>query len=925
MSNMISNQNESQKNSKQLAHIVTPNDLRNLIKRLRSCNIALISRSIRNNICCYFDLDFDGFEPNTNFLVHFISNGVEKCSHNILRPTPITWPTDFDSLVDEISLLDSYLINSDFQDRPVNWLIRNGLCKNPQCQKCKDLMIAKCEKNNFIWTCDKELNCSKYAIPVLRGTFFCEFQYLQMEKILYCLYYWSNCTPPNVLSEIMQLDLMILNAIWRRLQNVCRVAIERVYPRYRLCNLCEVSNNQQTNFQPIQLISIKFNNLYIICGKHPESSIIRLGIQIPQISSYSVADLTESWFASGTYIRVCEQKFLALRERRPDLKIELVTRGEIISRQGYFDENSAFGYLITQLTSVFKDYDSSTITVEQLKLLLAEIQWRELHGPTPLAAFEAIVEHIVAHGSASSSYTEPSIPTTGDGHHHFKQASASSGDEENSDYIWAEEYFYATIETIEEPKSIRDKASLLPKPDVRMLCHKCDGMFETYDFGLHAIMHTERARAVSNQQDSGTSPIEEKLECRHCFKMIDRDGFDAHCAILRSTDKLILHGCRICCIKFPNRASFLQHMRRTHFEHECPYRCPNCDYGSSFQRDVFQHFDKEHSHEMTILCPLCLKAFTVEEPDSMDITAMHEVSMLVHEHMATHYAMQKRLTCDHCCLSFIKKSKLIKHNQRHHNPLDNCVNRLRAFVRPFRVKPNFEDKCVRAQPMELFIANKQPNIRSDRPEDWFYPSFSSASASRGGGNMRRGLQANHSDDDSDEDFDPAAITESQTSSQLSSVVSYDDDAHQRGQTAALHQQDCDEVRNFLVGGVPVLSIPRVSYSESRNSSGKLIEALNKLPKADGVIANLSVLLTPGGLPAICTECKSPITCDHFVDTIKCPNRECHYQTLCPRAMVIHRAAGHTRPAPERYIDKQKVAYRLISLRKPTNIANEEVY
>ena len=95
---------------------------------------------------------------------------------------------------------------------------------------------------------------------------------------------------------------------------------------------------------------------------------------------------------------------------------------------------------------------------------------------------------------------------------------------------------------------------------------------------------------------------------------------------------MIRFGCRICCLPFYERNMYIEHMKRSHWPREAPYSCCICKYRSSFQRDIFSHFEKVihlifilyvqysetiyvflfftnfqfHGELKSLLCPICL-------------------------------------------------------------------------------------------------------------------------------------------------------------------------------------------------------------------------------------------------------------------------------------------------------------------------------
>lgn len=871
---------------------VNSDELALAAKYMRSTNVSLISRSIRTVLSCFDDLDVNRFEQKTDYLINFISNGINKCSSAIQRPVSILWPDSYDRMTDDLAILDAFLINTEFREKPVDWMLKRGLTIEPNCRQCKEKMCLKYEKNTVQWQCQRSQACTNYFMPVQRPSFFSNYEYIGLDKLLFSVYYWATCTPGEDLYAQMNIEPSVLDSLWRRIQNVCRTALEKSYPRLRLTNyLDNMDQPSAEQSEPVDLISIKLNDVFIVCAKHPKLNRVRLGLQIPNVSLYNFVDLTESWFAHGAHIRVSESKFLDLRQRRTDLVVDLVPRTEMIAKDGRFYRDSAFGYLICQLTHVFKDYNTSSLSRETLKLILAELEWREIHGQTPYDAFTNIVNHMAQYGEASDWYSEPSIPIDGE-ESLTRPDNQVSQSLDGPEYVFAEKHFYATIDPRDENGKVICRITEPinpaepPKPDVRLTCHFCDNVYESFDFSMHLTAHVEHNRRENERKEYRKRRL---IECKHCFKPFKREDIAMHATILRSHYQTVRYGCRICCIRLNDRAHFLQHMRRAHFEHETPYRCPSCAFASSFQRDVFIHFQEEHRHSLIILCPFCLRSFTVHKPHEMTKDRMHQLSKYVYNHLVEHFVVSKNYSCTNCCLCFLDKDGLRKHKQQHHNPLE-VRNHNRIKLQPFIVTADEEKYCVKAMPVELFIANKRPNMASDKPDD---------SANETAGHKQHD-QSEAAPDTVNNNSGNRVEVCSDSSSEVSASDSDADSFSTAREDGTILVRGLSEAENYLAGEKPDFKISgkrgttRGSESAVECSSAKLIELLSKLKRADGILPNHSVVLTPHSKPAKCCECLGYIGVDHYVATISC--RSCRYLTHCPRALTKHKISVHEKPA-----------------------------
>lgn len=861
--------------------IVRPEDLEQAAHQMNTGS-NLLRSSIRTFLSCFDDLDVQRFASVKDYLISFVSNGINKSSSTIFRPKSVLWPDDFNKIVKQTSMLDAFLLNTGFRERPINWMLERGLTIKPDCKLCKQPMSLSYEDNTVKWQCLKTPACSNYVIPIQRPSFFKNYENLSIDKLLFTLYYWSVCIPIEELQPLLNVEPHYLHSIWKRVQRVCRTALDKSYPRHRLTNLVD-NNDRNAKPEPIDLISIKLNDVYVVCAKHPRSNLVRLGLYIPRVSKYTFAELTETWFAHGAHVRVAEVKFLELNKRRTDLKVELVSPIDIVAKDGHYYRDSAFGYLTCQLAHVLKDFDSASLTREDIKMILAEMQWRELYGTTPLDAFTNIVEHIAKYSHASNWYTELSVPQEGE----ETLESSTNHFMEGSDYVWAESYFYATVEPVDsegniicrftEPPNLEKP----PEPDVRMACHDCKLRTECFDFSLHIIGHIEANRGELDDKMTKSSHV----QCKHCFKTIRREEILTHSTLFRTQYHTVRFGCRICCIKLPSRQSYLLHMRRQHFEHETPYRCPSCKFASSFQRDVFIHFQEEHRHSMVALCPICLRSFTVKNPELMTEEKMFELSKCIYNHISEHYLKGRVFACENCCLSFLNREELLNHKKCHHNPLEVIIED-GVKIEPFIITPEEEKFCVRALPMELFVSNKRPNKvvttiggLPKRPRKQALESIESSSS--------------WSDSDSSADENDTNKGGKAAKSRFEKIYE-ESEGEETEESGIIHVRGLNEAQNFLQGGAPALEVAsRRSNLHAQNdqlTSQKLIDYLSKMRRAEGVIPNQSVILSPDGTAVRCVECLNYMTTDHYVASLRC--RDCKYTTHCPRALTSHLSKTH---------------------------------
>lgn len=670
---------------------VDPQDLSNVANLMRKNN-QLILKSLRTVFTCFNTLDFKKYITNTNYFVRFQSNGVYRGSQHVLRPMSILWPSSYESMVKELSTLDAHLINTEFRERPIEWILKSGLATTPNCTRCKQPMSTSYQGVLVSWHCIQTETCRMFSMPIQRPSFFRGFEAIAIDKLLFAVYYWSICTPVQDLVSLMNISTSDLQSIWRRIQYVCKVVMEN-------------DKTKLSSDETVDLISVKFNDSFIACAK--SSNSVKIGLQIPENTS-NIIVMVKDWFEDGSKIRISEAKFLDL-QNCGKFQIEMTARYRMALKNDKFDHDSASGYLLNQLTQIFKDFDSSTYSNESFRLVLAELEWREKYGKNPFDAFKNIVDHMKHHSELIPNIVVPN-------NFELPQFDCES-------YIWSESYFYASLLPVDskgQPIYLEQQPDLTkpPENDIRLQCHDCNYLFDNFSFSRHIIEHVESKK---NEQELFDQDL--LVKCKHCFKIMKKDDILIHSQLFRSTLHNILYGCRICCVKFDSRLSFLEHMRRLHFEHEMPYACPSCPFKCSFQRDVFVHFQVAHRYSMVALCPLCLRSFTVADPKTMNQEKMFELSKIIYNHIALHYAVSGLFKCDNCCLCFVNKNTLLEHKKSRHNPMKSEIKTKNCKFIEYNVTKEEEQYCVKASASELFISNKRPNAMLSDDEDTIAPQY----------------------------------------------------------------------------------------------------------------------------------------------------------------------------------------------------------
>ena len=575
------------------------------------------------------------------------------------RPTSILWPSNYEDMASEIAKLDAYIQTNKILEKPVEWMIHAGLIRVPKCTICGSPVELIYEHSTARWHCSK----SNHAAPIQRPTCFQGFEHVGLKKLLFLIYYWAVGSTSEAIRDKLNLDSKLIQSIWNKIQKVCRTALEKSYPKFRLCN--DHENNSSDEL--IDLLTIVINGNQIVCAKHPHSNKVRLGLSTPGSSSSSLVNLTENWFAHGVKIRVCEKEFLELKEKlRTDLQIELVKPLDMVTSDDQLRVDWAFGYILNQLANVFRDSNSRQATMKMIKLSLAEMQWREEYGTNPIDSFTRIVDHMREYFQSDQSkfylFSDNMMRNLRSGSNAYSKTATPQ--------LYAEKYYYATVEPIDDKgEIIRHYNCDSTNGDssvVEFRCHICDHKFENFMFSMHIIAHVES----ESSSESGTrgSQSDQEINCKHCFKYFPLEELATHADLIKSELQKIKFSCKICCIKLQDRSTFLDHMKKHHFKHATPYRCPSCPFASSFQRDVFVHFQEEHRSGYILLCPICLRSFTICEPHKLDEYRYSSVSTIFYKHIKQHYMIKGSMSCDSCSLCFLGEKNLRKHKSICHDP-----------------------------------------------------------------------------------------------------------------------------------------------------------------------------------------------------------------------------------------------------------------
>lgn len=887
--NMTANPNLKHKGHSE-PQTVDPESLIKAALYMKSKNVCIISKSCRQKLNCFEGIDFKSYSSEQNVLFKFRSRGKFRTFEEVLRPMSIKWPYDYNTMVPLVANLDSHLINTNFKKQPFEWIIERDLAKTPECNKCKKPLDIE-QVGNFVrWTCQQTDSCKIYSLPIQKPSFFNGFEAVPLDKLLFSIYYWSLSVPIREIAKVVDIKLSGIEILWRRLQVICQAVIRKN------CAILE-DYSSVDNYEPYDLISIKVNSSIVICAKHPNAHFVRLAVQPLDADDSELFTRIGTWFPVGATVRVTETKFLRVSDPIK-LKVLLEPRHKMMNEDENLDERTAFGYLVTQLAQIFMRMDSSSYSHQSLELLLAELEWREQFGTNPFDAFFNIIKHL---RDFDINPNHPNFECAIYKDYNLQPIETSELDQiidnDSKEYLWVEKYFYATLEPNEtKGNSLEKKTNLNENPqDVYFQCHECNFMFDSYAFVRHIIQHIELHR-----KDDARLPEGVAVECKHCFKIMKVDQIEPHSSLFRSTLQRTLWGCRICCIEFKSRVRFLAHMRKTHFQYEMPYACPLCPFKSSFQRDVFLHFQTKHATLMSTICPLCLASFTFQaKPKKITRELMFEYSKILYQHLLDHYNYSKSFKCDRCCLCFLNEKSLSEHKKERHNPMKVESDTKNCKFEPYTIAKEEKSYCVKALPNEIFVSNKKPNSTFSGEE-----------------NQIVDLELSTDEEDflvidhcyTKKLFDPRIMPgpsgyDRFSSNTCSDINEGDQQRNDKTIERGPKKKKNERMQQTVIGAVPdvdkYLSNNAPSCIISANntaadqilSSEMLIELMSKLPTLNNEAGFNAKILGLDNRPIKCAECRCLITPDHYVGAISC--LECVHRTHCPRAALRHKELKHS--------------------------------
>lgn len=221
-----------------------------------------------------------------------------------------------------------------------------------------------------------------------------------------------------------------------------------------------------------------------------------------------------------------------------------------------------------------------------------------------------------------------------------------------------------------------------------------------------------------------------------------------------------------------------------------------------------------------------------------------------------HYALSRTNSCSNCCCTFLSQQELADHKRESHNPLK--VPDPDVEIQTNVITPELEKFCVKALLMELFVANKKPNLKNSSD----YEKSSSESPPDSIVNVS-----------SDEDDHQMIHVRGSVSSQFLEGGKPNLIENPRRKSTA--QASSDDVNKLMP------SKPSVNYTSS-----KIVEFMSRMLRTDAILPDQSVIITNSKKVTRCFECYQYITMDHFTEEIFCD--VCKFSTHCPRSMLTHK-------------------------------------
>ncbi|CAG7837411.1 unnamed protein product [Allacma fusca] len=247
--------------------------------------------------------------------------------------------------------------------------------------------------------------------------------------------------------------------------------------------------------------------------------------------------------------------------------------------------------------------------------------------------------------------------------------------------IVLESYYYAEL-----PGIRKDVSGEFPQNVKCPLCSK--PFFSNVEVYRHIYSHVHAI---------GRAPSTINF-CSYCLKDVSTASLPLHIEDCHKMGEGFV--CRICQERFTSENAFVIHMWENHCEADTPYTCELCDYKSSFQYQVIDHYNQVHKGSDSVLCPLCLKMLSAKS-----YICLKQITV----HIQTHQ-MRKGKKCPHCCLVFFGDLEY-----RHHILEGAHKSRPINSRKIIYYSPEDKTGILMAKPPNLTRAILQPPNKKPRP------------------------------------------------------------------------------------------------------------------------------------------------------------------------------------------------------------------
>ncbi|KAG8200105.1 hypothetical protein JTE90_001958 [Oedothorax gibbosus] len=263
------------------------------------------------------------------------------------------------------------------------WMVRrNYLPTISPCQcKCHAFTIHRSLlfPNGFYWQCENP-NCLRKE-SVRKPKFFEEYKNWTIEELLLMTFHWACQTPFAEVMEEVKLSPDCILTYYTALRNLCRqVSMKK----------CKLGTSP---YDYVECSLVKMGSYFVLGAYDRNTNYIRLEV-LEESQAYNSTlhiELLKTWLTEKAVL-VTEQKLseeilkgIQKMQAKPDVY-------NITSKEPHILNISNF--LLTNLTAIFGKVNVDSMSLDQLKGLLYELQWRAKYGKFLDMAFWSILNDI---------------------------------------------------------------------------------------------------------------------------------------------------------------------------------------------------------------------------------------------------------------------------------------------------------------------------------------------------------------------------------------------------------------------------------------------------------------------------------------------------------------------------------------------------